>query len=421
MTAKPKGLSDAAIKKGDPTKTPPYKMYDRDRVYIQVSVSGSRRWAWAYRIDGKDYTLQLGRYPDVGIDDSREARAEAAKLVDQGIHPGKAKKAAIVQAKATEAITFWTIAQDWITINRKSWSARYCQQVETYLAFYAGEKSAFGNRPVSEITTPEVYELVISIMTRKTLKPGERKATGAPSIAILVRQWSSAVFSLAIVTGRRTLTNPVTDLTASGLVKKPTVKNNRALNKDELITLIGKLSTYGGERVTRIAVQLLMLTFVRTIELRGAKWTEFDLDKARWDVPAERMKMKQPHLVPLSTQAVKLLRELKTITGGNKAGYLFPNGIRPTTYMSPMTINKALHYMGFNGKSGTIGFTAHGFRGTASTHLHEMGVPPEHIEAQLAHTVGGVSGAYNKARYLKDRIPMMQKWSDYIDELREAN
>lgn len=419
MLAKPKGLTDAAIKKGDPTKTPPYKMYDRDRVYVQVSVSGSRRWAWAYRIDGKDYTLQLGRYPDVGILDAREARAEAAKLVDKGIHPGKAKKAAILQTKATEAVTFWSVASEWIDANRKSWSATYLYQAETYLALYAGEKTAFGNRPISEITTPEVYELVTGIMTRKTLRPGERKAGGAPSIAVLVRQWCSAVFSIAIVTGRRTLSNPVTDLTASGLVKKPKPKNNRALNKAELTELVGKVSEYGGERVTAIAVELLMLTFVRTIELRGAKWGEFDLDKGRWDIPAERMKMKQPHLVPLSKQAVKLLRELKEITGGNKSGYLFPNRTHANTYMSRLAINKALGYMGFNGV-GTIGFTAHGFRGTASTTLHEMGVPPEHIEAQLAHTVGGVAGVYNKSKYLKDRVPMMQKWSDYIDELREA-
>jgi integrase len=206
------------------------------------------------------------------------------------------------------------------------------------------------------------------------------------------------------------------------VIVRPKVKNNRALKPSELKELILVLSGFTGHRTTAIAIELLMLTFVRTVELRAATWDEFDFDKSLWCIPASRMKMKHAgdHLVPLSNQAVALLKELKDITGTQKTEprLIFPNLRRESACMTATTINRALERMGFNGK-GSIGFSAHGFRGTASTLLNEQGFESKVIEVQLAHIKrDAVEGIYNKAIYLPKRIVMMQHWSDYLQGLK---
>ena len=238
----------------------------------------------------------------------------------------------------------------------------------------------------------------------------------------MLRQWCSAVFRLAVVSGR-VERNPVSDLKASDVIVRPKVKNNRALNPSELKDLLNALKNFSGQRTTGIALDLLMLTFVRTIELRAATWDEFDFNQAIWTIPASRMKMKDAgdHVVPLSSQVVALLKELKEVTGVSKAGprWLFPNYRRVNECMTATTINRALERMGFNGKN-SIGFSAHGFRGTASTLLHEMNYRPEVIEAQLAHKErNAVKAAYNKAQYIAERKKMMQHWADFVSALQQ--
>lgn len=277
-----------------------------------------------------------------------------------------------------------------------------------------------GARPIRQITTPEVYDLITGVATRPERKGMERRQT-APSLAILIRQWCSAVFRLAVISGRADR-NPVADLKASDVIVKPKTKNNRALSTTELKSFLKALECFSGTRVTGIAIELLMLTFVRTKELIEATWDEFDLENMIWEIPASRMKIKDVgnHYVPLSPKVVGLLLELLKITGESKSGprYLFRNTRQDARCMSATTINRALERMGFNGKN-TIGFSGHGFRGTASTHLHELREADDVIETQLAHREGNTTKlAYNKAKYLPDRVKLMHRWANYITELQ---
>jgi integrase len=238
---------------------------------------------------------------------------------------------------------------------------------------------------------------------------------GAETVALLVRQWSSAIFRYAVSTLRAD-SDPAVAL--KGAVQRPPVEHATPLTREDLIKFVNSVDQYGGYRTTVIALRLMLLTIVRTKELRLAEWSEFHLDRAEWRVPAVRMKMKDPHIVQLSRQAVELLRELNTHTGGR--GFLFPNYRNPKTCMSATTLNRALERMGFNGPD-TIGFSAHGFRSTASTMLNEMGFRSEIIELQLAHTDRNkVRASYNHAKHLDERRDMMQQWADVTEELAKC-
>ncbi|MBI5006426.1 MAG: tyrosine-type recombinase/integrase [Nitrosomonadales bacterium] len=415
-----KSLTHSTILAAKP-KDKPYKLSDADRLYVLITVAGKKYWKWNYRLDGKDCTYTLGTFPDVSLSDARERRINIEKLVQKGIHPKDHDEDLQLQAKVDKAATFWSVAGEWISANKVKWSPNYLKQVETFMQRYVRD-TAFGNRPIRQITTAEIYELILGVAKRNERKNSERKSTGAPTLAILLRQWCAAVFRLAIVSGRAER-NPVIDLMASDVIVRPKVKNNRALSEVELRQLLKALAAFSGLRTTGIAIELLMLTFVRTTELRAAVWDEFDLDNAAWTIPATRMKVKDAgdHVVPLSSQTVSLLTELREIVGTPKEGprWIFPNNRRDSDCMTSTTINRALERMGFNGKD-SIGFSGHGFRGTASTLLHEMGCRPEVIEVQLAHKErNAVKAAYNKAQYMADRKIMMQQWADYIDGLKQ--
>jgi integrase len=264
---------------------------------------------------------------------------------------------------------------------------------------------AFGALPISQVTAAHILAVMKSAESR-----------GAETIAILIRQWCSQIFRYA-VSNLRAESDPAAAL--RGAVIRPKVKHNKSLSKQELAGVLAKLHVFSGERLTAIAMELLMLTFVRTVELRCADWAEFDLKAKLWTVPASRMKMKTAHIVPLSKQVVALLAELNELTGGK--GWLFPNNRRAKACMSATTINRALERMGLAGKASDLGFSAHGFRGTASTLLHELDFRPEWIELQLAHAPRNkVAAIYNKAQYLNERAVMMQSWADYVDKLRTA-
>lgn len=414
-----KTLTDSYIKAAKP-KDKPYKIAETARLYLLVSTAGSKRWKWNYRLDGKDCTYSIGEYPKVGLAKAKELRDKAIEIVDQGLHPLQHKKIQQAKKKHEMETTFWGIAEEWMEHKKSSWSPSYAKQVELTVSRYI-KGGKIGQLPIKQITAADIFELITGVAKRDIRKGVERRDK-APTLAILLRQWCSGIFRHAIVSGRAD-SNPVAALNAADMVTLPKVKHNRALNQDELRSLLKSLDGFGGMRSTSIAIELLMLTFVRTGELIQAEWHEFDLDKKVWVIPAIRMKIKDAgdHLVPLSLQVVALLKELKKVSAKSKHGspqWLFPNIRSADKCMSPTTINRALERMGFNGKD-TIGFSAHGFRGTASTMLHEAGNRSEVIEMQLAHKErSSVKAAYNKAQYVPERVKMMQNWANYIDSIK---
>ncbi|MDN7631678.1 tyrosine-type recombinase/integrase [Burkholderia cenocepacia] len=407
-----KALTSSAINAAKP-KDKPYKLSDLNRLSLTVSKVGTKSWSWAYRLDGKDCTYGIGRWPEVGLAEARERRAAAEKLVKTGIHPKAHDDQTVAQTKVEQATTLWGVTSEWIDMNRSKWSPYYLDQVERFTGRYIRD-AEIGKRPLRSITSADIFVLVRGVGSRAKKSGNERKTSGAPSVAVLLKQWCSAVFRLGIASGRCD-SNPAAGFKLSDAVAKPPVKNNRVLDTEEVRRLVSELNRYRGNRSTVIAIKLLLLTFVRTIELRAATWVEFDLENAIWTIPAERMKRRLPHVIPLSSQAIKLLKELEQMTGNTE--WLFPNRRDEARFMSATTINRALEYMGFAGAN-SIGFTAHGARGTASTYLHEEDFEEKHVERQLAHVQKNkVAGTYNKAAYMKQRREMMQHYADYLSGL----
>jgi integrase len=390
-------LTDTAIKNAK-AKDKPYKIADGGGLHLLVSQTGAKLWRYKYRIGGKEGTFAIGEYPALGLAKARAEHAKSRDLVDLGVHPLHNRKAEELKQTSDAGNTFKAIASDWIDKNKKRWTPYYLRQVERFMA--SDVFPQIGALPIKQVTAAHV----LSIMKKA-------EARGAESVAISIRQWCSAVFRYAVA-NLQTGADPAAAL--KGAVARPTVQHNAPLSANEIPAFMTALGKYGGYRTTSIAVELLLLTFVRTVELRKASWSEFDLEAALWRIPAERMKMKAEHLVPLSAQAVVLLKELKKWTGNQM--YLFPNYRTPKECMTATTINRALERMGYRGK-----FSAHGFRSTASTLLHEQGYRPEVIERQLAHAERNkVKAAYNHAEYLKERKTMMQQWASYIDSLRQG-
>ncbi len=393
-------LTDTKVRNAKPAEKP-YKLQDGQGLYLDVRPSGAKIWRYRYWITPeKDGIYTIGEYPGVSLSDARREREWAREHVKQGTNPTHAKETERLRRMGEAANTFKAVADEWIDQNRGHWSATYLKQVETFMA-----KDVFpeiGAMPIRMVTAAHLLKIIKSAEGR-----------GAGSIAVLIRQWAGQVFRYAAATLRAD-SDPSAVL--RGAIKRAPVRHNPPLSKDEIPRFLNLLGDYGGYRGTVIALKLMLYTFVRTVELRKAEWTEFDFGAAEWRVPAERMKMKramkvgESHIVPLSRQAVELLTELKTISGGRT---LFPNLRTPDTCMTATTINRALERMGYLGK-----FSGHGFRTTASTMLHELGWRSELIERQLAHAERDkVKAAYNHAEYLAERREMMQAWADWIDEL----
>lgn len=397
-------LTDTKVKnlKPDPGGRP-YKMADGGGMFVLVKPSGARLWRFKYRLGGKEHLYALGVYPEVSLAAARQEHEKAYGLVKQGHHPRQARDLLRLQKLHAGADTLKGIANEWIEKRTTSWTKYYRCQVQR--AMDNDVLPSLGALPVRDITPAHILAVLKSV-----------EARGAEVVAENIRRWLSQVFRYAIVNLRADI-DPAASL--KGVITRPKIKHNVSLTPHQITELIKRLDTAGGNRTTRIAIELLLLTMVRTGELRKATWAEFDLENSTvWRVPAERMKRRVEHLVPLSTQAVALLSELRGITGSSK--WLFPNYRRPDDCMSATTINRALERMGFNG-AGTVGFAAHGFRGTASTLLHEQGFNSEAIERQLAHAEGdAVKASYNKAKYLNDRAAMLQAWGDQIDGFRLA-
>jgi integrase len=393
-------LTDTKIRQSKP-KSKPYKQSDGNGLYLQIQPKGAKYWRLAYRYAEKQKTLALGIYPEVTLADARKKRADAKSYLAKGIDPSNMMSKKVRKRTEVENLenSFESIAREWHEQQKGGWSKNHWERVLISL-----EKEAFpdiGIFPIHELTAPHVLAVIRKVEKR-----------GALEVAARLLQRCSAVFRYAIQTGKA-VHNPTSDL--QGALKTKKVEHRAALARSDLPLFFEKLEKYDGSKITQLALKLVILTFVRTGELRGATWNEFDLDNAQWRVPAERMKMRAEHIVPLSDQAIQILNELKNMTG--KHDLVFPSRQTWKKSMSENTMLYAMYRMGYHGIA-----TVHGFRATASTILNESGFKPDVIERQLAHVEKNkVRAAYHRSEYLEERKQMMQWWADFIEGLQGNN
>ncbi|MDM1844189.1 tyrosine-type recombinase/integrase [Serratia ureilytica] len=384
-------LTDVKVRTAKP-QDKPYKLADGGGLYLLVNTNGSRYWRLKYRVMGREKLLSIGVYPDISLAVARQKRDEARKVLAEGNDPSAVKKAEKQAKKIAAENTFESIAREWHKAKADRWSLRYRDEIiDTF------EKDIFpyiGLRPIAEIKPLELLE---------TLKRMEKR--GALEKMRKVRQRCGEVFRYAIITGRAEY-NPAPDLAGALAVHKK--KHLPFLTAQELPEFMKDLAGYTGSIITKSATYLIMYTGVRTQELRFARWEDIDLDKAMWEVPAEHMKMRRPHKVPLSRQAISLLKQLKPITGHYPLVFVGRND--PRKPISKESINQIIELLGYKGR-----LTGHGFRHTMSTILHEQGYDSTWIEMQLAHVdKNAIRGAYNHAQYLDGRRKMMQWYADYL-------
>jgi integrase len=386
-------LTDLKARKAKPAEKP-YKLADEKGLYLLVNQSG-KYWRLDYRYLGKRKTLALGVYGDVSLAAAQKKRDDARALLDVGIDPAQAKLAKKLADKQAAANSFEFVAREWYNKQIHTWVATHARDV--LRRFEANIFPVIGARPVSEIEPPELLAMIRTMEQR-----------GAYDLAHRVLSMCSQVFRYGVASGR-CKRDPSPDL--RGALTPHVKKHQSAVRLEELPDLLRAIDTYDGDRQTMLALKLLALTFVRTNELIGAEWAEFNLDQSLWVVPAGRMKMKTEHVVPLAAQAVELLEELKVISNGSR--FVFPGRNRDKP-ISNNTMLFALYRLGYKGK-----MTGHGFRAIASTALNEQGYRPDVIERQLAHCERNeVRGAYNRAEYLPARQAMMTSWADYLDGLK---
>ncbi|HZT04397.1 MAG TPA: integrase arm-type DNA-binding domain-containing protein [Steroidobacteraceae bacterium] len=387
-------LSETRIKSAKPhPEGRQYKVYDERGLYLLVT-PGGRWWRFKYRLGGREKGISLGTYPDVSLKRAREKRDEARRLVADGLDPSDQRRA----AKDAQADTFKAIAEEWLpkqqfsdkTLEKARWTLD--DLIYPYI----------GSRPVRQITAPEVLDLVRRL-----------EARGKHETAHRTKQRIGQVLRYAIATGRAER-----DVTADlrGALTPIKVTNHAAVTEPALVgELLRAIDAYSGQPAVEYALKLAPLLFVRPGELRAARWEELRLegDEPEWRIPAERMKMREYHVVPLARQAVALLRDLQPITGPN--GMVFPNLRDPNRPLSEVALTAALRRMGYSGEQ----MTWHGFRTIASTLLNEQGWHPDLIELQLAHQERNkVRAAYNRAQRLDERRKMMQAWADYLERLK---
>lgn len=398
-------LTDAAIRRAAP-RAKPYQLTDGDGLYLLVQPNGRRWWRFAYRFGGKANILSLGVYPDVPLTLARERRATARQQVAAGINPSKARQAA-KRAPVTGS-SFDALAAEWLAQQQPGWAASTHGKATYHLGLLT---PTIGARPVASIEPPDLLAALLAIQDR-----------GHVETAHNVKQRAGQVFRYAIATGRASR-DPSADL--RGALMPITREHRAALTEPAAIGgLLRAIAGYHGSRVVASALRLLALTFVRPVELRLACWSEvaLDGDAPLWTLPLERMKERLPHLVPLSRQAVRAIRELHRHTGPRDdepatEALLFPSRVGRRQPISENTLNQALRRLGY----GAHEMTAHGFRATASTRLHEMGWDSEVIERQLAHRdPNAVRAVYNRASRLEERRTLMQVWADYLDRLETS-
>ncbi len=389
-------LTDIAIKKTKPTDKP-MKLFDSNGLYLLVKPNGARYWRLKYRFAGKEKAMALGVYPEVSLAEARELRDDARRKLKQNLDPVNERKQAKITAFIEATNQFETVAMEWLERQKNRWTPKHTTKILNALKRYAFPD--LGQRSIADINAPELL---------RTMRKVEAKGIHETSMKVL--QSCGAVFRYGIVTGRCD-SNPAADL--KGALTRPNPTPQAALNAQELPTFLATLEKYQGHIQTKLAMKLIIFTFVRTTELRAAEWQEFDLDASEpiWRIPAARMKMRNDHLVPLAPQVVALLRQAHTLSGQGRL--VFPSQSSASKPISQNTMIYALYRMGYHSRA-----TMHGFRATASTILNEQGWRADVIERQLAHVEQNkVRAVYNRAEYLAERREMMLAWADYLDGL----
>lgn len=371
------------------------KHFDGNGLYLELTKAGGRYWRLKYRYNGKEKLLALGVYPSVSLKVARELANEARKALHDGTDPGQLRKEQKTKDSHEAVNTLEAVSRDWLTHQAARWAVVTRERIQASLA--ADIFPALGFRPIASIKPGEIMAAVKKV-----------EARGAADQADRVLKRVKAVYRWA-VTHERIETNPMIDLVPSEIFKPRHVTHRAAMSDKELPVFLAKLADYDGDPNTTHALRLLILTATRPGETRGALWSEFDLDEALWIIPASRMKMKVEHRVPLSTQAVEVLRTMQPLTGSGNL--VFPSPFYPSKPLSENTFNSALARMGYKNTA-----TAHGFRALFSTVANECNWNPDAIERQLAHIErNGVRAAYHRSAYLDDRVKLMQWWADYLD------
>jgi integrase len=379
----------------------PGKHFDGYGLYLEITKAGGRYWRMKYRHGGKEKRLALGVYPDTTLKQAREKAGEARKSLAEGLDPSEIKQQAKAKVKHETATTFKAVANEWLKHQSGRWEPATRERIRAALELHIFPE--LGGKPMATITPLDLKRSVTKI-----------EANGAGFMAGRVLQRVKSVYRWALV-HQRIESNPMIDLLPSEILKPREVKHRPALADAELPTFLKKLDAYGGDPHTLAALRLLVLTATRPGEVRGAAWAEFDLEQALWVIPAERMKMRVEHRVPLSRQALEVLEAIKPLTGGG--ALVFPSPFYPSKPLSENTFNSAMARMGYKYQA-----TAHGFRALFSTVANESGWNPDVIERQLAHLERNqVRAAYHRSTYLKDRAQLMQWWADYLDGRKAGN
>ena len=393
-------LTDTAIKNLKPGTTP-IKKSDGGGLFLQVNPNGSRLWRLGYRFGGKQKLLSMGIYPDVSLKQARERRDEARRLLAEGIDPSVHRQTVKAMDASRTANSFEAVVREWFAKFSTAWNAQH--QFDVMSRFEHDIFPWLGAKPVDEVSAADLLACLRRIEER-----------GSTYTAHLTRRDCARAFKYAQATGRATR-DPTIDLV--GALAPRQIKHHAAITDPaELGALLRSIDSYQGTFIVRCALKLLPLVFLRGGELRKMEWKEIDLEAGEARIPAGRMKMKLALFVPLSTQAVTILRELHPVTGGGR--FVFPSVGTVAAPMSENTILSALRRMGYTGDE----MTPHGFRSTASTLLNELGWHRDAIERQLAHAEqDAIRGAYNRAEHLPERRRMMQAWADYLDQLAGEN
>ena len=394
-------LTDVTIKNAKP-RAKPYKLGDTGGLFLLVQPSGGKLWRLKYRVDGREKKLGIGTYPEVSLAEARKRRDDARELLAAGKDPSREKQRDKVRSRLQADNTFTAIAREFCDKRKrdgnKAWSAATAKRSEYLLSLLY---RSIGRMAINEIEPPDVLAAIRKIEAKGNLESARRTL-----------QLASAVFRYAVATARLT-SDPTRDL--RGALTAPTVTHYGAITDAKRVgELLRAIDGYEGQGLTKFALQLAPHVFVRPGELRHAEWSEIDLEGALWVIPAEKMKMRKAHHVPLSSQAISVLREVKAVTG--QGGYVFPSMRTRSRPMSENTINAALRRLGYASDE----MTAHGFRAMASTLLNESGKwHPDAIERALAHgDTDKVRAAYHRGAHWQERVEMAQWWSDYLDQLR---
>ncbi|MDA0679999.1 MAG: tyrosine-type recombinase/integrase [Proteobacteria bacterium] len=390
-------LTDTRIRQAKPKKKA-YKLTDAGGLHIEIRPTGAKLWRLRYRLAKKENLFAIGRYPELTLSDAREERDAAKKIIKAGIHPSHKRKLERIHQFSDHANTFNAVADEWLERNAEKWTERTYKQRQKVLE--VDVRPFIGSLPVRQVTPAHVLDILMRVEKR------------APTVAVITNQCIGAICRHAVVTLRADI-DPTAPI--RGSLKQRQVQHSKHLGASELSGFLQALEEYPGQFGNKTALQLMLLTLVRTVELMQAKWEEFDLDNGLWIIPAERMKNRKVHRVPLPIQGIDLLNRLQGVSGHRE--FLFPNRSDPRRPASLGVLWKAVASMGYKGK-----FSPHGIRATASTMLNEMGYREDVIETQLAHAERNkVRASYNQADYLDERRQMMQQWADFLNSQKDGD